>query len=200
MPQGPPKGKAPLRPAWSERGAPATMSRMFTLPFFLRAGAVFISCAFLLAACSPKYDWREVRGPGAPFVVLLPAKPASHTRTVDLDGLQVSMTMTAAEVDSVMFAVGTAELPDAMQAAKAMDAMKTALVRNIGGAIRQEKISAAGSVPATIDVEATGTQSRLLLARFLAKDKRIYQVVMIGKEKDMPRDAADTFFSSFKPN
>ncbi|RZI45001.1 hypothetical protein EGT07_00490 [Herbaspirillum sp. HC18] len=165
-----------------------------------RARAVFAAAAFLLTACSPKYDWREVHGAGAPYVVLLPAKPASHTRTVDLDGLQVSMTMTAAEVDGVMFAVGTAELPNAAQAPKAMDAMKTALVRNIGGTIRQEKSSAAGSVPATIDVEVAGTQSRLLLARFLAEDKHIYQVVMIGKEKDMSRDAADTFFSSFKSN
>lgn len=161
--------------------------------------AVCISCALLLVACSPKLDWREVRGSGAPFVVLLPAKPASYTRAVNLDGLQVSMTMTAAEVDKVVFAVGTAELPDAAEAPKALNAMKTALVRNIGGTIKQEKTSQDGAA-ATIDIEASGTESRVLLARFLAKDKRVYQLVMLGKEGALSREAADTFFSSFKLN
>ena len=172
------------------------------MPRFFRPliTAACVACAFLLAACSPKFDWREVRGQGAPFVVLLPAKPASHTRTINLDGLQVSMTMTAAEVDGVTFAVGTAELSDATQAPKALAAMKTALVRNIGGAVKQEKVSDPGTVPATIDIEASGTESRILLARFLAKDKRIYQVVMVGKQNAVSRDAADTFFSSFKLN
>lgn len=158
-----------------------------------------VALVALVAACSPKFDWREVRGANAPFVVLLPAKPASHTRTVNLDGLQVPMTMTAADVDGVTFAVGTAELPDASQAPKALAAMKTALVRNIGGTIRQEKASAAGVVPATIEIEAAGAD-RVLLARFLAKDKRIYQVVVVGKENAVSHDAADTFFTSFKLN
>ncbi|HJV83291.1 hypothetical protein [Noviherbaspirillum sp.] len=173
------------------------MTKFSLAPFFK---AACVACALLLAACSPKLDWREVRGSGAPFVVLLPAKPASYTRTVNLDGLQVSMTMTAAEVDKVVFAVGTAELPDVALTPKALNAMKTALVRNIGGTIKQEKVSQAGTAPATIDIEASGTESRLLLARFLAKDKRVYQLVMLGKEGTLSREAADTFFGSFKLN
>lgn len=183
---------------------PATISSMlkFSIPSLLKLAC--IACAFLLPACSPKYDWREVRGSGVPFTVLLPAKPATHTRTVHLDGMQVTMTMTAAEVDEVTFAVGTAELQEAAQTQKALIAMKTALVRNIGGTVKQEKSSAAGSVPTVIEVEASGAtsddQPRILLARFVAKDKHIYQVVMTGKEKTMSRDAADTFFTSFKTN
>jgi hypothetical protein len=169
---------------------------------FLSSRRIRLACvAFivLVTACSPKFDWREVRGSSAPFIVLLPSKPATHTRTVNLDGLQVSMTMTAADVDGVTFAVGTAELPDASQAPQALAAMKTALVRNISGTIRQEKASAAGAVPVTIDFEAAGSD-RLLLARLLAKDKRIYQAIIVGKESAVSRDAADTFFTSFKLN
>ena len=157
-------------------------------------------CAILLAACSPKFDWREVRGSAAPFVVLLPAKPASHTRTVNLDGIEVPMTMTAADVDGTTFAVGTAELPDAARAQQAIVAMKTALVRNIGGTVRKETLSAPGTVPTTLEVEATGAESRILLARFVANDKRVYQVVVVGKENTLSREAADTFFTSFKLN
>ncbi|HJV87319.1 MAG TPA: hypothetical protein VJ698_17765 [Noviherbaspirillum sp.] len=173
---------------------------MTIFPSTLIRAAACITCMLPLAACSPKLDWRETRGSNAPFVVLLPAKPASYTRPVNLDGLQVSMTMTAAEVDKVMYAVGSAELPDESQAPKALAAMKTALVHNISGTVRQEKVSPAGSVPMTVDVEATGTESRILIARFLAKDKRIYQVVMLGKEGKVSREAADTFFNSFKLN
>jgi hypothetical protein len=39
-----------------------------------------------------------------PGKVMFPAKPASFTRTIDLDGAQVSMTMTAADVDGATFA------------------------------------------------------------------------------------------------
>jgi hypothetical protein len=172
------------------------MHKFLTSRWTRLACVAFVS---LVAACSPKFDWREVRGTNAPFVVLLPAKPASHTRTVNLDGLQVPMTMTAADVDGVTFAVGTAELPDAAQAARALAAMKTALVRNIGGTIRQEKTSVAGAVSATIDIEASGGD-RLLIARFLSRDKRIYQVIMVGKESAVSREAVDTFFTSFKLN
>ena len=155
-----------------------------------------VACAAVLAACSPKFDWREVRGTSAPFVVLLPAKPATHTRSVNLDGISVDMTMTAADAGGVTFAVGTAELPDAAQAQHALTAMKTALVRNIGGTVRKETAPAAG----TLEVEAAGTDSRLLLARFIARDKRIYQVIAVGKESALPPEAADTFFTSFKLN
>jgi hypothetical protein len=176
------------------------MSPMFTSPVSLLAKTACIACIALLAACSPKFDWREVRGSSAPFVVLLPAKPASHTRTINLDGIEVSMTMTAADVDGVTFAVGTAELPDEDRAQKALTAMKTALVRNIGGTVRKEKASPPGAVPATIDIEATGAESRVLFGRFVANGRHIYQVIAVGKENALPAEAVDTFLTSFKLN
>ncbi|WP_088709894.1 hypothetical protein [Noviherbaspirillum denitrificans] len=170
---------------------------MFTLPAPLRRAASLAACITLLA-CSPKFDWREVRGTSAPFAVLLPAKPATHTRNVNLDGIEVPMTMTAADVDGVTFAVGTAEMPDPAQAQRALAAMKTALVRNIGGTVRKETASVPGAIPATIDIEAAGAESRVLHGRFIAKDKRIYQVIAIGKEASLPPEAVDTFLTSFK--
>jgi pectin methylesterase-like acyl-CoA thioesterase len=159
-----------------------------------------LACAVLLTACSPEFNWREVRGAGAPYTVTLPAKPASHARPVNLDGLQVTMTMTAAEAGDITFAVGAAEVADATQAGKALQAMKAALVRNIDGALKREKSSAP---PQMIEIEAAG-QSRLLLARFVAKDKYVYQVVALGPEKTLSqpaaREAADTFLTSFRPD
>ncbi len=178
------------------------MSRMLNICFSSLRTAACVTAATLLLACSPKYDWREVRGAGAPFMIMLPAKPSSHARPIDLAGTRVTMTMTAAEVDDVTFAVGTAELPDAAQAQTALAAMKVALVRNIGGTVRYDKPVA----PAMTEIEAGGAPSGqrgeqpwLLLARFMVKDKRVYQIVVVGREKDVSREAADTFLTSFKP-
>lgn len=172
------------------------------------------TAGLLLTACTPKYDWREVRGSGAPFVVTLPAKPTSVSRPIDLDGLQVTMTMTAAEIDGVTFAVGSVVLPDTAQAQAALNAMKTALVKNIGGTILHEKSSATAQATGdsttqttSIEIEASGTpsansggQPRLLFARFVAKQQRVYQAIVVGKEKAVSREAVDTFLTSFKPD
>lgn len=166
--------------------------------------------ASMLSACSPKYDWREVHSDTAAYVLALPTKPTTFSRKIDLNGIQVSMTMVASEVDDVTLAIGSAELPDAMQAQVSLAAMKTAMINNIGGVIKQEKVltmpqsmNAPGTVAVT-EIEAVGTmangQTRILFARFLAKENRVYQLVVIGPEKSVNRDIVTTFFSSFKLN
>jgi hypothetical protein len=163
--------------------------------------------ACLFAACSPKYNWRDYRSPDAPYTVLFPDKPASYSRNVDLNGLNVKMTMTAAQVGDVMFAVGSAEAPDAAKAQAALTAMKTALVKNIGATITKEKAGNAAStgaeLHAAIDVEASGMQKgvpMLLVGHFEERGKRIYQVIVIGSAKTVTRDNVDMFMSSFKLN
>lgn len=158
--------------------------------------------AAALSACSPQYDWRDYRANDAPYAVLFPAKPASQTRTVKLGELDVSMTMTAAEVDGVVFAVGSAQLADAARAPAALEAMKTALVNNIAATVTKSAASASGA-QTMLDIEAKGSRNgepMLLIGRFIAKDKRIYQVIVMGREKNIVRDTVETWFASFKLN
>jgi hypothetical protein len=165
-------------------------------------------CALALSACSPAYDWREVRGTNAPFSILLPAKPSSFSRDINLNGHQVTMTMTAAEVNGVTYAVGTALLPDNEKAHAALTSMKSALVKNIAGTIKLEKSSedkSAGTTSIEIDASGlltsnSGMQPMRLVARFVAKDRQVYQVIIVGRERAVARDAIDTFFTSFKLN
>jgi len=175
--------------------------RMFPISLSPMLAAACTAGALMLSACSPKLDWREVQGNSVPYSVLMPAKPTSFSRPVNLDGIQVTMTMTAAEVDDVTFAVGTAELPDAAQAPRALEAMKKAMVNNIQGTIRSEKPTGAAAAPTIIDIEATGTangQSKILYARFTTKGKWVYQAIILGKEKTIAPETVETFFSSFK--
>ena len=155
--------------------------------------------ALLLSACSPKYDWRDYRSSDAPYAVLFPSKPATQTRSIKLDQLDISMTMSAADIDGVIFAVGSAQLADAAQAPAAVEAMKTAMVKNINATVTSSKTLDGGA----LEVDASGTergQPMRLIGRFLAKDKRIYQVVVIGPAARMDADSVETFLASFKQN
>lgn len=180
----------------------------FSLPIYLTCRLRWLlllaslTIIALSTGCSPSLNWRQVQGIDAPFSVLLPAKPAMLSRPIDLDGMAVTMSMTAAEVNGVTFAVGSIVLPDAALAAKALQAMKIALVRNINGSIQREQAGAAGSV----DIAATGTLGRSnqparLLAHFAARERRVYQAIVVGPASAVDAlgvDAADTFFTSLK--
>lgn len=167
-----------------------------------------VLAASLLAACSPSYNWRDYSSQDAPFHVMFPDKPDVHKRKIDINGLPVEMTMTAVDLEGTTFAVGSAEAPDAAKAQAALDAMKVALVRNIGATIIQEKTTAVASAGpsgntqrATIDIEATGVRNGTpmkLVGHFEARDKRFYQVIVMGKEKAMSPEQVDQFMSSFK--
>ncbi|NRR33383.1 hypothetical protein HSX11_24725 [Oxalobacteraceae bacterium] len=180
------------------------------MSFSLTSTLATVAAAFALSACSPKFDWRDYRSSDAPYAVQFPGKPSSHSRSIKLDQLDVDMTMTATEVDGVTFAVGSALLADPAQAQAALLSMKTALVKNIGGTVIKDQAAAVSSANAagatqqtTVEVEARGAQHGepvLLIGHFVAKDKRIYQVIVIGREKQLVRDTVDTFLSSFKLN
>ena len=162
--------------------------------------ALPFAAALFLSGCNPTYNWRDYSSPDAAYRVLFPAKPATHTRSVDLDGMQVDITMTAAEVEGVIFAVGTGLAPDAARARAAVGAMKTALVRNIGAKVERESAAAAGSDTA-VEVDAVGTangQPMKLRGHFEAHGTRFYQVIVMGKANAVSSEHSDQFISSFK--
>ena len=161
-----------------------------------------------LAACSPGANWRDYSSQDAPFRVMFPDKPSVHKRRIDLGGMPVEMTMTAVDVNGATFAVGSAEAPDAAKAQAALDAMKTALVRNIGATITKEKAAAAAGASgvasnrnASIDIEASGVQNgtpMTLVGHFESRDKRFYQVIVMGKAQALAPEQVDQFITSFK--
>ena len=176
--------------------------------FPIKAFLASLLAVAALGACSPKFNWRDYSSPHAPFQVMFPDKPATHTRSIDLNGMKVDMLMTAAEVDGTVFAVGTGEAPDAAQAEAALVAMKTALVKNIGATVKTEKSAgsatttgASATRSATIDIDATGVQQGTpvrLVGHFESRNKRFYQVIVMGKERDLSKENVDQFMFSFK--
>ena len=149
----------------------------------------------MLAGCSPTYNWRDFTPADGSYRVLFPAKPATHTRPIDLGGIKVEMTMSAAEVEGTTFAVGTALAPDAALAQATLPAMRQALLRNIGAADT-------GAGKETLDVDVVGKGSGgpvRLVGRFVAKGPRVYQVIVIGEPGAMPPEHTAQFLTSFAP-
>jgi hypothetical protein len=161
-----------------------------------------VTLTILLTACSPKFDWREVRGTESPFTVLFPAKPATISREVTLNGVVLKMQMTAADVDGVSFAIGSAKVTDASKIPGVLEAMQQGMLNNIHGVL--EKNSGSGSDATNSDVVAYGKlgngQPVKFVGRFLARGAWVYQIVIIGKEKTLTPEVVDTFMTSFKIN
>ncbi len=170
-----------------------------TLTTGLRAAAA-LACV-MLVACAPELNWREVHGNDAHFTVLMPSKPATHARKIDLGGLKVEMSMSGAAVDEMSFVVASALIPDPAQRAAALTAMQQAMLRNIRAVRHTEKlVMMKGDVAAT-EVVADGQAARdgrplVMYARFAARDDRVFQAVALGPPDKLSAEAADTFLGS----
>jgi hypothetical protein len=158
----------------------------------------------LLLACSPHFNWREFTSKDASWQATFPDKPATVSRAIDLDGLKTSMTMTAAEVDDILFAVGEAQAGDAQAASAGLAAMQTALVRNIDGTVTRRtdaSSSANGATRISREVDVTGKRNGKpvrMVARFEARGSSLYQVVVVGPAASLKPEQTEQFIGSFK--
>jgi hypothetical protein len=165
---------------------------------------LLIVATLLLAGCSPHFNWREFTSKDASYQVLFPDKPATASRAIDLDGLKTTMTMTAAEVDNILFAVGQADAGDAAAAGAGLAAMQTALVKNIGGTVTKSSAATSSNnagTRITRDIDATGTrngQPMRLVAHFETRGRTLYQVVVAGPATAIQPEQTEQFIGSFK--
>lgn len=172
------------------------------------AGLLLAVCA--TSACSPEYNWRELRFGDDRVVAMLPGKPADDVRDIDLDGMKVRMSMHGARAGGSVFAVGAVRLPEGGDAARerALAAMRAQMVRNIAGSERsavpapvpvvdadgRETAGAAG-----LRIEAAGQaqgKPAVLLARFFGHGDRAWQAVVVGPDPD--REQARIFLDSVR--
>jgi hypothetical protein len=167
------------------------MPSIFSIFYLTRRSLAILGIVALLltsAACNPTWNWRESRSSDAPVSVLLPAKPSSHARTVDLNGLEVTMNMTATEINGASFALGSAAVADPAKREQALQAMQTAMVRNINGVVATE-IEAIGRI-------GKSDEPIVLAARFANSGQWVVQAIVVGPQKNVPREVIDTFLGS----
>jgi hypothetical protein len=176
--------------------------------------------AIALSACTPSYNWRESfvidkvtsdKTEGPRFAkVLLPGKPATMERSIQLGTLTVKMTMMGAKVEDTTFTVAHATLPnaDAQMQVAALAAMRLQMVRNIQGAetaasevaiaIVDDSGRSVGTRTAQV-IQAKGNvkgQALVMHAGFVADANRVYQWIALGPKLDP--DQTKTFIQSFR--
>lgn len=105
----------------------------------LRRMAAVAALLAALAACSPRYNWREVSVAAGAAVAAFPDKPETQRRMLPYEGGKVEFFLTAAQVGDAMFAVGyvpwsAAMRDDAAAQAAFGQAVMFSLYRNLDAA------------------------------------------------------------------
>ena len=72
-------------------------------------GAV-LALAFLLAACSPKLDWRTVQSPQEGYVALFPGKPEKIERRLTYVNQEIPQTLEAVKIEDDIYSISTIRL------------------------------------------------------------------------------------------
>ena len=90
------------------------------------------AAALLIAGCSPALNWRTVPLPEADLTITLPCKPDQATRTVELAGAPVELSMVGCDADGATFAVSHAALADPAQVGAALTHWRAAMLARLG--------------------------------------------------------------------
>jgi hypothetical protein len=166
--------------------------------------------ALLLAlmACTPEYNWREIKNVEDGFKVMLPAKPVFASREINLDGVKVTMKVAVAQVNETVFLVGIVTLPvdNDSQRASALAAMRAQMLRNLSANETRstvEQVAVANldgnslSYMPAIQIQAHGVaKPSNLVGGFVARGVRAYQYLVLGDAIDA--ESARYFTDSFR--
>lgn len=75
---------------------------------------------FTLAACSPTFNWREVRAESMPLKAMLPCKPDKGARTVPMAGRQVELQVLGCEAGGATFALLSGDVVDPLRSGEVL--------------------------------------------------------------------------------
>ncbi len=157
----------------------------------------------MLAACSPTFNWREVRAQPTALTAALPCKPDKDTRNVPMAGRSVSLQALACDSGGATFAVLFAELGDAGAAGDALGQWKAATLSNMRSTrARESPFVPAGalSLPQSVQVVAAGQRADGTPveshAAYFAHGRHVFQaVIYAGRLKP---EMAEPFFSGIR--
>ena len=85
------------------------MGLALSKPSLKKFGVVLVS-AFLLAACSPKLDWRIVQSPQEGYSTLFPGKPEKIERKLPYQNQEIPQTLEAVKIEDDIYSVSAIHL------------------------------------------------------------------------------------------
>jgi len=168
--------------------------------------AAWLALLLALGACSPTFNWRELRLDGTPLQALLPCKPESAVRPAPLAGTPTELHMHSCETGGLRFAVAWADVGDATQVPTALAAWRSASLQsirvtptpaddpasrwpvNVAGATTVLGVRAQG-----LDPQGQPVQTR---AAYFAHGTQVFQVAVYGVT--LPDEAVDALFAGLR--
>ena len=185
----------------------------FTSLFAFVAASVALLALLALPACSPTFNWRDVRPENTRLSLLLPCKPNKAQKVVPLGGRSTELTMLGCDAGGATFAVAVADLGDASKVAAVLVQWQNLTLANMKALPAG---AAAGPTPATqvlpLKLGGTGIQPPAVLvkargqrpdgtavtgqAAYFAQGSQVFQVVLYA-DKVAP-EVSESFFSSLK--
>lgn len=170
----------------------------------LRILIVFMA-VLTVAACSPAFNWREVRLDDSGLSLLLPCKPDKAKKVVPLGGQPTTLSMLGCEAAGVTFAVAVADIGDAGNTGLVLAGWQSVTLANMkaGDGTAQSKalkVAGASLQPAALVVSATGQRADGTPVRgqaaYFAKGSQVFQAVIYAPV--IAPEAAETFFASLR--
>jgi hypothetical protein len=157
----------------------------------------------ILAACAPSLDWREVRPVGTSLRLLLPCKPTSQQRSVQLASVMVPLTLYACQAGDMTWAVSHGDVVDPAQVAPALLALRAAAQAKMGAPTQAwAALPTPGATPnaqsgmaAFVTRQSQGEVWQMQTAVF-AQGTRVFQATVLGAA--VSAEAASSFFSSLR--
>ncbi len=156
----------------------------------------------VLTACSPTFNWRDVRPDGTRLALLLPCKPDKAQRTVPMGSQPTDMNLLSCDAGGVTFAVSTADVQDAAKTATILAQWQSATLTHMkaDAPVTRNAFKLPGLASGAVLVKAMGQRANgqgvSSQAAYFAQGTQVFQAVMYA-DKISP-DVADTFFSGLK--
>ena len=146
-----------------------------------KVGAL-LAAVILLAACSPKLDWRKVQSPQERYTALFPGKPDKLERRIRFQDQELQQTLEAVKIDDDIYSVSSTLVP-AVQAA-ATEKISTQLKNNLlerarasGGRVVEEVSTYQAS-----NRQKLGTTDYFIVLKSNAKEQQQMRVRWITRQ------------------
>ena len=185
--------------------------------------SVLLAVIILLAACSPKLDWRTVQSPQERYTALFPGKPDKLERRIPYQEQELNQTLEAVKIDNDIYSISAIQVP--VNQAAATEKIITQLKNNLlerakasGGAVAEERASYQANnrqrLPTTdyfITFKLNGKEQQQMRVRWITRqasngDSWIYQLSVLHASAStddvkvlLSKEEFANFFSEFYP-
>ena len=170
-----------------------------------RFGTVIAICSSTLtfAACTPVYDWRDVRVADGVLRAQFPCRPATQVRRLTLAGQLVNLSLHACSVGGQTWALAWADVRDPARVGSALAELQSSARANVRATtLVALPLAVPGATPHTASARMSllgqrsdGQPVREQVAVFV-RGTVVVQATVLGET--LPDDAVEAFFASLR--